>query len=286
MKTGKPSRTALATAHARAYHQIAPEPRVFADPLAGPIMGLTPEELTEQTIAAAAGQDIAFHRVRRLFMASRSRFAEETVAAAVADGTRQVVILGAGLDTFAYRNPDPALRVFEVDHPATQAWKRQLLADAGITVPDSLTFAPIDFESETLATGLAAAGFDRDQPAVFVWLGVVMYLTREAIRSTLGYMAEQAAPVRLVFDYIPPAADAAPEHRAQLQARADRMAAVGEPLLSSLTAAELAADLRAAGFDEVEDFSAPDLIASYVGEAELGPEPERLHARIARARRT
>ncbi|MFC9438699.1 class I SAM-dependent methyltransferase, partial [Nocardia sp. NPDC057030] len=153
-------------------------------------------------------------------------------------------------------------------------------------VPDSLTFAPIDFESETLATGLAAAGLDRDQPAAFVWLGVVMYLTRDAIRSTLRYLAEQAAPVRLVFDYIPPAADAAPAHRAQLRTRAERMAAVGEPLLSSLTSAELATELRSAGFDEVEDLSAPELIASYVGAAELGPEPERLHARIARARRT
>ncbi|WP_433664458.1 class I SAM-dependent methyltransferase [Nocardia sp. CA-128927] len=281
MEVGKPSRTALATAHVRAYHQIAPEPRVFTDPLAVSIMGLTAAELTDQTNAATAGEDVAFHRVRRLFMASRSRFAEETVAEAVADGARQVVILGAGLDTFAYRNPDPTLRVFEVDHPATQAWKRQLLAEAGITVPDSLTFAPIDFESETLATGLASAGFAGDQPAVFVWLGVVMYLTREAIQSTLRYMAGQATPVRLVLDYIPPASEAAPEHRAQLQARADRMAALGEPLLSHFTAAELAAELRAAGFDSVEDLSAPDLIAGYVGQDELGPE--RLHARVARA---
>ncbi|MFI6996065.1 class I SAM-dependent methyltransferase [Nocardia sp. NPDC050175] len=283
MEVGKPSRTALATAHARAYHQIAPEPRVFTDPLAAAIMGLTAAELTDQTIAATAGEDIAFHRVRRLLMASRSRFAEEMVADAVADGVRQVVILGAGLDTFAYRNPDPTLRVFEVDHPATQAWKRQLLAAAGIAIPDSLTFAPIDFETETLATGLASAGFARDRPAAFVWLGVVMYLTRDAIQSTLRYLAEQATPVRLALDYIPPASDAAPEHRAQLQARADRLAALGEPLLSHFTAAELAAELHAAGFDGVEDLSAPDLIAGYVGQDELGPEPERLHARVARA---
>lgn len=286
MEVGKPSRTALATAHARAYHQIAPEPRIFTDPVAVSILGRTPAELTDQTMAAAVGEDIAFHRVRRLLMASRSRFAEETVADAVAEGTRQVVILGAGLDTFAYRNTDPALRVFEVDHPATQAWKRQLLAKAAITIPDTLTFAPVDFESETLATGLASAGFAVDRPAVFVWLGVVMYLTREAIQSTLRYMGEQATPVRVALDYIPPAADAAPEHRAQLQARADRLAALGEPLLSVFTPGELAAELRAAGFDGVEDLSAADLIASYIDQAELGPEPERLHARVARALRS
>ncbi|MFI6046834.1 class I SAM-dependent methyltransferase [Nocardia sp. NPDC051321] len=289
MEVGKPSRTAFATASARAYHQIAPEPRVFTDPLAVPITGVTAQELAEKAIAATASEpseEIAFYRVRRLFMASRSRFAEETVADAVSDGARQVVILGAGLDTFAYRNPDPALRVFEVDHPATQAWKRQLLAKAAIPVPDSMTFAPIDFESETLATGLASAGFTRDQPAVFVWLGVVMYLTGDAIRSTLRYMAEQATPVRLALDYVPPAADAAPEHHAQLRARADRLAALGEPILSHFSPAELAAELRAAGFDDVEDLSASDLIASYVGRAELGPDPERLHARVARARRT
>ncbi|MFD6156226.1 class I SAM-dependent methyltransferase [Nocardia sp. NPDC060256] len=289
MEGGKASRTAFATAHARAYHQMAPEPRVFTDPLAVSITGVTAAELADQSVAATAGlssTEAAFHRVRRLFLAARSRFAEETVADAVADGVRQVVILGAGLDTFAYRNPDPALRVFEVDHPATQAWKRQLLAAAGIAVPDSLTFAPVDFESETLAAGLASAGFARDQPAAFVWLGVVMYLSREAIQSTLRYMAAQATPVRLAFDYIPPAADAAPEHRAQLQARADRLAALGEPLLSHFTAAELAAELRTAGFDDVEDLSALELLAGYVGQAELGPDPERLHTRVARARRT
>ncbi|MFI6172811.1 class I SAM-dependent methyltransferase [Nocardia sp. NPDC051052] len=289
MEVGKPSRTAFATASARAYHQIAPEPRVFTDPLAVPITGVTAEELAEKAIAATASEpseEIAFYRVRRLFMASRSRFAEETIADAVADGARQVVILGAGLDTFAYRNPDPTLRVFEVDHPATQAWKRQLLDKAAITVPDSLTFAPIDFESETLATGLASAGFVRDQPAVFIWLGVVMYLTREAIQSTLRYMAEQATPVRLAFDYVPPASDAAPEYRAHLRARADRLAALGEPLISAFTPTELAAELRAAGFDSVEDCSAADLVARYVGQAELGPAPERMHARVARALRT
>ncbi|MFI9407708.1 class I SAM-dependent methyltransferase [Nocardia sp. NPDC052316] len=288
METGQPSRTALATAHARAYHQIAPEPRVLTDPLAAAIAGVRAEELSEAAIAAPgeSSADAGLPRLRRLWVAGRSRSAEDTIADAAADGVRQAVILGAGLDTFAYRNPHAGLRVFEVDHPATQAWKRERLAQAGIEAPASLTFAPVDFETATLADGLAAAGFARDEPAVFVWLGVVMYLARDTVRATLRYLGDQAPPVRLVADYLCPPSAAAPEYRAALEARAERVAALGEPWRSYFTAAEMTTELRAAGFTEVDDHNAPDLLADYVGRAELGPDPELLHARIVRAIRS
>jgi methyltransferase (TIGR00027 family) len=164
-------------------------------------------------------------RPRRLFFAARARFAEDRVAVAAAAGVRQVVILGAGLDTFAYRNPHPDLRVFEVDHPNTQAWKHQRLAASGIDQPERLTFVPVDFETDTLATRLEAGGFSRTDPAVFVWLGVVFYLTQDAARTTLDYIARQSGQVEVIFDYLR-SADT-DEDRARLRARANRAAAVG-----------------------------------------------------------
>ncbi len=287
MENGGPSRTALITAYARAYHQIADRPQIFTDPLAARLLGVTAEELTEfgtlTTDPLGAG---ASDRPRRLFFAARARFAEDTVAAAIAAGVRQVVILGAGLDTFAYRNPRQDLRVFEVDYPATQAWKRERLAATGIDRPETLTFVPVDFETQTLAAGLESAGFKRTDPAVFVWLGVVFYLTPNAAHATLEYIAGQAQPVEVVFDYLQPAAT--DEDRAHQRARADRLAGVGEPLFSYFAPDDIAAQLHALGFTGIEDHSAPDLIAGYLhGSAGFEGEPPRaLHAiRILHASR-
>jgi methyltransferase (TIGR00027 family) len=289
-----PSRTALATAYARAYHQIADRPRILTDPLAARLLGVTVDELTELGRPAedrpGSGVGLGILRLgvsdrpRRLFFAARARFAEDRVAEAVATGVRQVVILGAGLDTFAYRNPHPGLRVFEVDHPATQAWKLQRLAASGLDLPERLTFVPVDFETDTLATRLAAAGFSRTDPAVFVWLGVVFYLTPDAARTTLEYIARQSKPVEVVFDYL---ADT-DEDRAQLRARANRAAAVGEPWFSYFTPDDIAAQLRALGFTDIEDHSAAALIAGYLdGSVEFeGEPPQALRpVRILRASR-
>ncbi|WP_405490127.1 class I SAM-dependent methyltransferase [Nocardia sp. NBC_00511] len=264
MKTGRPSRTALATAHARAFHQISGEPRVFTDPLALRILSMKPEDSLDLDTATLdrPGGDEPRQRERRYLLAARSRFAEDTVAAAAAAGTRQVVILGAGLDTFAYRNPFPELRVFEVDHPDTQDWKRELLEQSGIAVPDTLTFVPVDFETSTLAAGLAAAGFVRDEPAVFVWLGVVMYLSRESIVETLRYAAGQTPPVQVVADYLRPGATEA--ERVAMAERAARIAAIGEPILSLLEPGEMVELLHSLGFDQVEEKSGGELIDDYL----------------------
>ena len=125
----------------------------------------------------------------RMFIAVRTRFAEDALTAAVARGVRQLVVLGAGLDTYAYRGVmRDRLRIFEVDHPATQAWKRQRLAQAEIPLPRTLTFAPVDFERQTLGEGLAAAGFDAAERSFFTWLGVAPYLTEEAAYATLSFI--------------------------------------------------------------------------------------------------
>src|SRR5262249_52440962 len=149
-------------------------------------------------------RDSTFNQRLRAFVVVRSRFAEDTLRAATDQGVRQYVVLGAGLDTFAYRNPRADVRVFEVDHPDTQAWKRDLLARTGIAIPEGVTHVPIDFQAQSLGEGLAAHGFRTDVPAFFSWLGVTMYLADAAVRSTLAWVAQANAPGSgIVFDYVP-----------------------------------------------------------------------------------
>ena len=187
----EPSQTALGAAMQRAAHQLLERPLVFEDPLALPILGL------ERVRWITANLERLRHPWATSLRASlvvRSRVAEDTLADAVASGTRQMVILGAGLDTFGYRNPHPRLRVFEVDHPATQTWKRERLAAQGIAVPRSLAFVPVDFETRSLEARLDAAGLRTEAPAFFSWLGVTMYLSREAIARTLRDAGHHGAP--------------------------------------------------------------------------------------------
>ena len=227
MQWGKPSRTAWAAAAHRAAHQVLEQGRIFADPLALRILGEDAETVARQ----AEGQPS--RRRMRIFIAVRTRFAEDALAAAVGRGVRQVVVLGAGLDTYAYRSTlRDRLRIFEVDHPATQAWKRQRLEDAAIPIPNSLTFAPIDFERQTLAEGLAAAGFDVSQQTFFTWLGVVPYLTLEAVWLTLGFIASLPNGAHVVFDYSDPPASLPAEARINHERRATHVAELGEAWLN------------------------------------------------------
>ena len=167
-----------------------------------------------------------------------------------------MVILGAGLDTYAYRTAlGESLHVFEVDHPATQTWKRQRLSEAAIPVPSKLTFAPVDFEREALADGLAAVGFDAAQQTFFTWLGVVPYLAEQVILSTLGFIANLPGRAHVVFDYRnPPALDPSEdEYASGREQLAARVAFLGEPFKSSFDTADLHDILAALGFREIED---------------------------------
>ena len=187
MQEGQGSRTADRVAERRAAHQVRDRPLVLEDPIALRI--IRPEVAQELRTNPPAGESSKLGPYLRAFFVMRSRFAEDALAAAVADGVRQYVVLGAGFDTFAYRNPFPELRVFEVDHPDTQAIKRQRLASGGIAIPSSLTFVPVDFTTTKLDDALHASGFDATKPAFFSWLGVVPYLERPAIDATFRFIA-------------------------------------------------------------------------------------------------
>jgi methyltransferase (TIGR00027 family) len=258
MQEDRPSKTAFRVALRRAAHQVLDDPKVFEDPLALAIVGAEAEALRSD----ANGQSRA-SRVLRAFIAVRSRYAEDGLAAAFAGGTRQYVVLGAGLDTFAYRNPFPRLRVFEVDHPATQGWKRHLLEAAGIAVPGSMTFAPVDFETQTLAEGLARAGFQSGRKAFFSWLGVVPYLTRSAVMETLGLVASLSTGNEIVYDYGVPPESLDPVRRSAFDALAARVAAAGEPFQTFFDPAALRRDLQQMGFGYSEDLGTDEINARY-----------------------
>jgi methyltransferase (TIGR00027 family) len=279
MQTGRASETARGAAAHRAVHQTLEGGAIFADPFAVHIL----DDETRARLAEMS--ENPSHRPMRLFIAARSRFSEDTLATCVARGVRQVVILGAGLDTFSLRNPHAGegVRVFEVDYPATQAWKRERLQQAGLPIPASLIFAPVDFEREGLSEGLAAAGFRAGQPAYFQWLGVVPYLTRESIVATLDVIAGIPGS-EVVFDYAEPFENFPPAMRANLTAIAARAASLGEPWLSLFNPPEMAALLQPRGFAHVWDVSRTELADRYYGDlrqgVSAGPGPHLIRAQV------
>ena len=247
---GMPSRTAYWTALERAAHQLLESPRVFDDPVALAILGDDERQWLEANLGRYRQQRA---RAMRAFLVMRSRFAEDELARAFSRGVRQYVVLGAGLDTFAIRNPHPGLQVFEVDHPATQAWKRDRLAQRGIAPPASLTFAPVDFERESLGEGLRRAGFRRERPVFVSWLGVTIYLTQEAVRGTLRALARECVSgSEIVFDFaLPDYALSESEQRTRAELAA-LVASVGEPWISFFDDTALADEMRSMGYARAE----------------------------------
>lgn len=261
MRRGRPSATAERVALRRAAHQLLDRPPVLDDPLALRIIGAARRTALEAD--PAAGEHEPWSAPLRAFLAARARLAEDELAAAHARGVRQGVVLGAGLDTFGCRNPYADLRVFEVDHPDTQAWKRARLAEEGIAVPASLVFVPVDFERDTLANALARAGFDAGAPAQFSWLGVSMYLTADAVRGVLALVAARPAGSGIVFDYAVDPAQLTPLQRAAVEAFAHRVARAGEPWQSAFAPDTLAGTLAALGFTRIDDCDGERLNARY-----------------------
>jgi methyltransferase (TIGR00027 family) len=259
MEAGQPSRTALGAAGHRAAHQVLERGSIFADPLAVRILGVEGEEFITRASADPSSRKL------RLFIAVRTRFAEDALAASLSRGVYQIVVLGAGLDTFAYRGTiHEHVRIFEVDHPATQRWKRKRLAEVAIPAPPALTFAPVDFELEALGPGLERAGFDPGQRTFFSWLGVVPYLTKPAVLETLRYIANLSAGGEVVFDYANPRSGSAQVARdVDHDALAERVASAGEPFKSYFETEALLATLRGLGMSNIEDLGPAQIKARF-----------------------
>ncbi|MGV9366114.1 class I SAM-dependent methyltransferase [Amycolatopsis sp. NPDC003731] len=255
-----PDSTAVRTALWRALHlAVDPPPHVFADDLglrlADPGDGWRRRDDMDP---ATAGR-------YRAGMVARARFVEDLVAEQAARGVGQYVILGAGLDTFAQRRPELAarLRVFEVDQPGPQAWKRDRLAELGLGVPDWLHFVPVDFETASWWDRLIAAGFAPDEPAVVASTGVSMYLTKEANAATLRRIAGFAPGSTLAMTFLLPAGLLDGGERARHEATARRAEAAGTPFVSSFSPGEMLAMAREAGFRDVVHVSGAELDERY-----------------------
>jgi methyltransferase (TIGR00027 family) len=269
------SRTAYSVALRRAAHQVLDNPKVFEDPLAISILG---PEATRRIQTASVKLD----RRRRAFMAARSRYAEDQLARAIDRGVRQYVVLGAGLDTYAYRSRT-GVRVFEADHPATQKWKRATLKQSGIEIPKSLVFVPVDLEQPGVGEQLEASGLDLSQPVFFSWLGTMMYLTMNAVMSTFRLIASCRAGSGVAFDYTLSRSAMNPWMRARQRLVAMTLARWGEPLLSSFVPADLAGLLRELAFRDLEDLSSTELDQRYFDRRADGLKIGKVWGRVASA---
>jgi len=268
MQEGRASKTAERVAMRRAAHQLYDDPPlVFPDPLA--LRVLPPVALAELREREEMERTHPFARGMRAFLCARSRFAEDALERAVSGGVRQYVVLGAGLDTFGARTslPEcaihPGLRIFEVDHPATQLWKRTCLEQSNIQVPETVTFVPVDFESESLMERLAASGFDATSPVFCSWLGVLPYLTREAAVETLHALGVLPAGSGVAFDYGVTRESLSLKERAAFDWLAARVARAGEPFRLGFEPAELRQLLRECGFQGVEDLGGEEIASRY-----------------------
>ncbi len=240
---------------------------VFTDPLALGILGQDADE------AIALAKEKPERRPLRLFVAMRSRFAEDSARRAIDEGVRQILVLGAGLDTFAYRlEPAAGLRVFELDHPATQSDKRRRLAEAQIAEPQHVAYVAHDFERGSMTVALEAGGLDPTKRTFVLWLGVTPYLTENATFAALGELARLPGGAEVVFDYAnPPHAIEEAATRNFHREMAERAAASGEPFRCYFDTGELHARALSLGFAEIEDLDRAALVSRYLSSLPVAP---------------
>lgn len=265
MEDGRPSATALTAAVMRAYHyHFTQEPRVLSDPLAMALAGMASKTEVSGYIdgmverLAEFGDRGAAEAVVRdgmMCVCARSRIVEDHLAASLARGMKQLIILGAGLDSTAYRcsHITADLQMYEVDYPATQAWKHERLAAAGASIPRNLTFVPFDFERQTLAQALSAGGVHTDQMSFFTWMGVQPYLTDEAVMSTLDVIARFPSGSELALDLMTPThARQGEGMTAGMCQMLEVVAKSGEPFKSTYSPEVFKARLQQRGFTDID----------------------------------
>jgi methyltransferase (TIGR00027 family) len=289
--------TAIGAARMRAWHLLFDgDPKIFRDDFALRFSGSASEtSLREETnsmlaeATAKVGPDVVqrLFRSMRAIMIMRSRYTEEALSLAIELGITRYIILGAGLDSFAWRRPDlaSAVQVFEIDHPASQEWKQQRLQELGIKQPLNLKFLPIDFENQTLLGGLRDGGYPLDKPAFLSWLGVTQYLTRETVLSTLKQVAALAPGTEISFTFIVPQAQLAGEDQQVFAIAAAAAAARSEPWISFFEPAELTSLLQELGFVRIEHFSPADANDRYfAGRSDELRVPGVEHVMLARVK--
>ena len=251
----------LNVANDRAAHQMLDSPKIFEDPLALRIIG--PEAESRLRSSLAQFQKPAERAFRAAVMV-RNRYAEDELARSIQRGVRQYIILGAGLDTFAYRNPFPLLRVFEIDHPATQASKRSCLEKAAIPIPSSVTYVSVDFERQMMADALRQSGLKSDELIFVSFIGVVRYLSRETVISALtSIVSSMRAGSEVVFDFAPP-----PSQLERLREFTDEIIVNWRSKNNGFRPtyfdpAPLTRDLKRIGFADVQLFGPKEINARY-----------------------
>jgi methyltransferase (TIGR00027 family) len=265
MKEKDRSQTAIVTATMRAAHYLLdPEPRILDDSFARAFAGFATDEDLLKALNDFAYPD--FPRMRTLF-AVRNRFAEDELAHAVERGISQYIILGAGLDSFAYRRSDllQTVDVYEIDHPASQRWKRQRVHELGVRIPARLHYVPIDFERQTLTEGLTEGGVNLRAPSFLSWLGVTQYLSADVVLGTLCEIAGLTANgSQIAFQFVVPPATLTGEERSLVLDLAAHAAQVGEPWLSFFEPVEMESRLRQMGYANIVQFGAQQATERYL----------------------
>ena len=263
------SKTALGAAVLRAVHQLVDAtPRILDDPVILQI-------LSPSALDGIRADPARYQTPRSLGLRShaviRSRYAEDRLAQAVPRGARQLLILGAGFDTFPYRQPAWAkdLHIFEVDHPATQREKLARLQTAAIAIPPNVEYVAIDFEATSLADGLRASQFDFTQPAFVSWLGVLVYLSQEAADAVFRFATRLPPPSEIVFTFSTPLpSQEKPGRRAP--SLADRVAQLDEPFKYLVTPADLTSHLQDLGYSDVSIPTQAEIQAWYIQDRQDG----------------
>ena len=277
MEDGSPSQTALMVAVLRAHHcHFAPEPKILKDTTALPLSGMADLDAVKdykngviEFFSGLSSRETAESFVQQITdsVCMRSRLVEERLTKARKQGLEQLVILGAGLDSTAYRYTEQlyGLPVFEIDHPATQHWKKTRLTECNINLPDNLKFVGFDFENQTLAEALEAGGVRSNAVTMFTWLGVQMYLTPATVQATLAVLGKFPPGSQLIMDFAMPDATHPDEQLQDPVGELNRVVSeMGEPFESTYTEQELETCLKEAGFSDVSFYTVERILDSFL----------------------
>lgn len=259
----QPGHTATLAAVGRAIHLASAKPRLLEDHLALGLAGEAGATLLSELTKQLPGES---RDTFGLLFAMRARFVEDAVDIAIQDGVAQYVILGAGLDSFAYRRSDleKRLKIFEVDRAGAQAWKRRRLDELGVPIPGSVSFVPLDQETDDLGTALVDAGFDLSAPAIVSAMALTQYLSRPAIESIVNVVGALPTGSRLVMTYVVPVTELTEQESAGLNWTMSRAEARGEPFLSLFRPAEVDDLLHRNGFNQVAHVGPLEFQALYM----------------------